>query len=104
MAELPPVPSVLRMQFRHTYGGIPSWVHWFFKYAGTGPSVTDAAAIANAAKNAWVSNLASLAHSSVVLTLVNVTDLTSATSAQNNSSGTAPGTRVGTALTSNDAV
>lgn len=104
MPALPSVPSVLKAQFQHTYGGVPAWTHMYFRYSGNAPAVADAAAIANSLKSAWTTNFAPQACTACSLVLVQVTDLSSPTGAQNVSGGAAVAGTLGAALTANDCV
>jgi hypothetical protein len=104
MPALPVVPNVLKASFQHLYGGINAWVHWYFKYSGTPPATADAAAIANSLKATYNTNAIPLMATNCTLNLIQVTDLSSATGAQNVSSGTLPGTRVGGPMTADACV
>lgn len=98
MPELAPVPNVLKMQFHHTVGGQNAWVHWHFRFTGSGPASTDCSAIANSMKAAWITNFEPLCNGQTILVAVLVTDLTSDTAGQGSSSGTSTGTRAGTLI------
>lgn len=102
MPALPNVPSVIRLSFQHSTGGIPAYVHWFMKYSGTAPAQADITAVANSAKSAWTTNFAGLCHPNLSLTVVQATDLSSASGAQGVSTGSVAGSRTGGPLTAND--
>lgn len=97
------MPQVLKCQFIILQAaGASAFVHVYLRYNGTAPSSTDLNNVAGALSTAWNTNYAPLCSVNYSLTNVNVTDLTSPTSAQGTNAVVHPGTRTGVGLTAND--
>jgi hypothetical protein len=100
---LPPVPSVLRLQFIHSIDAIVNaYVHAYYRYSGTAPTTTDLGNLCGAIGGVWVSNCAPVTPIATVLTSVTAIDLSSPTAAEGSSSFSHAGTRTGAPLTAND--
>lgn len=96
MAVLPNVPGTLRVAMHFTVGGKPNCISRFFiSYSGTAPTTADLNTFATAVRAAFNTNLKSLCVASVVLTSVEVTDLTTLSSAQGEDVTNVAGTRAG---------
>ena len=99
LGPLPAVTNVLSVKLKGTYAGQP-WLNGLHlqHVSGGAPSAADCASIANAIEAAWVADLAALMHSNVILTEVEVTDLTSVTANRAIQNFSDAGTRAGTQL------
>lgn len=94
MPALPDAPQVYRVDFHHLESGDPSLANRsFWKFSGSGASVSDMDTFATYVSTSWGSALKSLANDSVELKEVVCTDLTSATSSRGSWTGTIAGTR-----------
>lgn len=92
MPALPNVPNVARIQLHHTYGTDSNVVNSFHcRFSGT-TSETSLNQWALAVNTAWTAHLAALLGNSLVLNSVEVTDLTSASSASGSDVQNSPGT------------
>ena len=100
MPPLPSVPKVIKITFKHSYGGdtdVLSTIHE--EYTGTPPTTAEIATFATACGAAWDSNMAAYASSAQVsLEEVYATDLSSDTAAQAQVAAVFPGTGGGAAL------
>ena len=100
MPPLPNVAKVIRADFFVTVpGNLRVRDRIFFNYAGAGPTPADLTTLATTIANAWGASLSPQCATGVILTGVQLTDLTSATGAQTFLSTSKPGTRVGQGLT-----
>lgn len=101
MPPLPAANKVLQIRFKHSYGtdeDVLSSVH--VAYTGTAPTVAEITTFATACGAAWDANMATyMSSAQVSLLQVNVTDLTSDTSAQAEVAAVFPGTLAGDPLT-----
>lgn len=103
MPALPDVPSVIRVDFKHTEDEDPGLGNrFFYKYSGGAPAPSDLNSFATQLSEWWGDYLAELAHSVVTLVSIVVTDLTSPTSARGEWAGSVSGTRSSTPLPVND--
>jgi len=105
VAALPPVPNTLRVKFRWTYGldtTIFNTLH--FTYSGAAPTNAQLNTVASQVDAAVAAGLTLSQHPSVVLTHVEVVDLTSATSGIGEFVANRPGTAGGGQLPASVAV
>lgn len=99
MPALPPVPSVLKLQFDFALGeDLFVRNRKFLQYAGTPPAASDCASIATAAAAAWVSHLAPLMTAGGTFNGCTATDLSSDTGAVGSGGVVTVGSRSGGAL------
>lgn len=107
-APLNPVPGVLRVVlqgFVDTSAADTLWANVLhFQYSGTPPSNAACSAIAGSIAFTWSNHVASLCPSPTTLQLVTVTDLTSPTSGEGESTPLIPGTRGDDSIPANAAV
>lgn len=100
MPALPDVAKVLRVAFGHTYSINTSvLVRQYYEYSGAAPTPTQATTFAGSCASSWASHCAALAHESVYLTSVEVTDLSSPSSAQGIVAVSDQGSKTGHELT-----
>lgn len=105
MPQLPPVPAVVNVVLLYSYGGDATVVNRLhYKYSGTPPQVADLNTAATVIFNSWTAQLEALAHPTVTLHQVTVTDLTSPSSAQGLHAGGTAGTRTGGQLPASTSV
>lgn len=99
MPKLPDVPSVIRVRWIGTDAADTALgSHITFRYSGAAPSSAQLAAIAPTWGNLWATNMAPVTDTGYTLTLLEIIDLSSSTSAVAEVSMTHAGTRVGAAL------
>jgi hypothetical protein len=104
---LPPVPNVIKTILRGLVDGlgIEKWeniLHW--AYTGQAPSNADLATFATNIATAWSTNMAPEAPSQTTLNMVNNVDLTSASAAGGEWSGSHAGSRGDDSIPANAAV
>lgn len=96
MPALPPAPNVLRVILRYTFSSDTDVINrFFFRYTGAAPSNAELTTWANLIGTQWASKLAPLATADVTLTQVEVTDLTTSSSAQAVVTVSHPGSNTG---------
>lgn len=99
MPALPPQPQTLKIRYRWTVGAdIDASTTVHYTYTGTAPSNATCATMASDIYANAVTNYGSLFSTAVLLTGVDVTDLTSATSGNGAFVGSTAGTRSGAPL------
>lgn len=99
MPALPDVPKVLKLVYSGILGGASKWVvteHW--SYSGTAPTDAQLLTFLGAVADSYATNIAPLMTTDRELTLLDVIDLTSATSAAASLGATTLGTRSDVAL------
>ena len=105
MPALPAVPQVIKIRWLHTIGSnVNLGCHQYWHYAGAAPTGADMTALATAAFNAWVTNLAPVAGNWVTLTETITEDLTSSTTPIGTQTGSHAGGLSGAPLTAETAV
>lgn len=99
MPALPPVPSVLRLRWIGTDAADTAvGSHLFFRYGGTAPSSAQLATQAAAWGNIWATNMAPITDVGYTLSVIEIIDLSSPTSATTETPVSHAGTRTGAAL------
>lgn len=99
MPALPDVPQVLRIDLRGSLStDVDVLTRLFFKYSGTAPANSDLITMASAIATAW-EDAKNLYSGEFFLTYIEVTDLTTTSSAQGTWSGSVEGTNDGGILT-----
>lgn len=100
---LPDAGNVVRLDFGHTRSADPHLGNrTFWKFSGSGPSISNMNDLAGFAEGFWSSYLKGLAPADVSLVEIVATDLTSPTASRGQWSGSVAGTRSGGSLTIND--
>lgn len=93
------VPQVLRIDYTLSDSSDADVRNrYFVQYSGTAPTNAQLATMATSLAADWASNQASLFHSDVQLTQIEVTDLTTAVAARGIWTGSNAGSRTGTVL------
>lgn len=99
MPALPPVPNVLQVKFNWAVGSDQNaLVRCYVSYTGGPPSSADCNTLAAAIATAYNTNLRNLAGGDKTLHSIQLTDLSSSSGAQGQSSPNTAGTRAGSAL------
>jgi len=99
MATLQPVPSTLQIVLKYTTSSSGNLINRIFMtYSGSAPTPTQLNTLAGAIASAWTTDMAPVTDANTELVNVQITDLTSPTSAQGAAASTATGTRSGTQL------
>jgi hypothetical protein len=99
MRTYPPVPSVVRITIKQSFGGDSGVINRFYMpFTGPGPTSSQCSIFANAVFEAWQANIYPLQPSDAGVNEVEVTDLTSATAGEGSSVGSGTGTRAGAPL------
>lgn len=94
----PDVPAVVHFVMRGTKGGT-SWANkGYLQYSGPAPAVADLATVGTAIANAWNTDFAPICPAGVVLTTIDLQDLTSRLAARNSVTVSHAGTRTGTEM------
>lgn len=96
MPALPAVANVVLVRVKGTYGGQPWNAIFHLQYSGGAPTVADLNSIGTSIGTAWSANLASLHVAGVIVTGVDLADLTSQAAATTTVTLNIPGTRAGT--------
>lgn len=104
MAPLPSVAQVVKVLIKGTIQG-QQWanVH-YLQYTGAAPTVADLNTVGAAIAAAWNTNIAPLCGSGVILTGIDLADLTSAFASTSSVTVSNAGTRAGTALVNSAAM
>lgn len=104
MPPLPSVTNVVLFRLKGTYSGQP-WNNIFhLQYTGAAPSVADLQTIGTSIVSSWTTNIAQLCIASVVLTGVDLADLTNPAASAASITANVPGTRTGSIITTGSAV
>lgn len=103
MPALPDAGNVVRLDFHHTEGADPALSNrTFWKFSGSGPSISNMNDLAGFAEGFWSSYLKPLAPDSITLVGITTTDLTAPTASRGQWTGAVAGTRGSAILTIND--
>lgn len=99
MSNNPPPANVLRCAISGTTQALYQWGSRFFiSYSGTTPDTSDCEIVANKIITEWTSQFVPLTYAGIVLTAATVTDLSSDTGANYESTTSEAGTRSGSGL------
>lgn len=94
MAALPPVPSTIRVQWKHTFTpDVDVLCRMYFQYSGTSPTDAELATMASSIVTAWGTDMKGVTNTSTTLTEVIIEDLNTSTGAIGTATASTAGTR-----------
>lgn len=99
MTTLPPVPGVVQVRLKGTFGPQPFNNILYLQFSGAAPTVADLTTVGTAVGNAWGTSLAPLCATGIDLAAIDLADLSSPAAAQTSVAAAKPGTRTGGFIT-----